>query len=295
MITSSLFTPPSNFYLNIAFVVAMSDRIVEWYDFGYCVGFEVCERIMRLKSKYQEIEIYSTKNFGKILLIDKKIQLVEAFEPMYHEALVHPAMILHPTPRNVLIIGGGDGGAVREVLKHSSVESCLLVEIDNEVIGACKKHLGIDSGALDDPRVRIVCTDGFSYIKGCADENKKYDVIIVDSTDPIGHAASLFSPEFYAACARVAPIIATQSGPALFNAKSLATVVTSVNNAYENTRVYIACVIGYAPPWSFVLGWRGNMNFDVDRLSKIRTHYVDSENVECMFKIPPALRKELPR
>ena len=145
-------------------------------------------------SKYQRIEVYNTKRFGKLLKLDGVIQLTEFDEANYHEMIAHVPLNIHNTPDNVLVIGGGDGGAIREILKHKHVKTIDLVEIDNFVIDISKKHFPYVSQGLDDSKVTIINEDGAEYIKKCKD---LYDVIIIDSTDPFSVGESLFKEEFY--------------------------------------------------------------------------------------------------
>ncbi len=150
--------------------------------------------IEEIKSKYQHIEIFQTKRFGKLLRLDGVIQLTEFDEANYHEMLAHVPLRTHKTPDNILVIGGGDGGIVREVVKYKKVKSIDLVEIDNEVIKISKKYLPNISCGLEDKRVTIMNQDGAEYIKKCTN---LYDIIIIDSTDPFSVGESLFKEDFY--------------------------------------------------------------------------------------------------
>ena len=152
------------------------------------------ELLEEVHSKYQHIEIFQTKRFGKLLRLDGVIQLTEFDEANYHEMLAHVPLRTHETPDNVLVIGGGDGGIVREVVKYKKVKSIDLVEIDNEVIKISKKYLPNISCGLEDKRVTIMNQDGAEYIKKCTN---LYDIIIIDSTDPFSVGESLFKEDFY--------------------------------------------------------------------------------------------------
>ena len=152
------------------------------------------ELLEEVHSKYQHIEVYNTKRFGKLLKLDGVIQLTEFDEANYHEMIAHVPLRTHNTPDNVLVIGGGDGGAVREILKHKRVKNVDLVEIDNEVIKISKKYFPEISSGLEDSKVTIMNQDGAEYIKKCTN---LYDIIIIDSTDPFSVGESLFKEEFY--------------------------------------------------------------------------------------------------
>ncbi|MEM5793283.1 MAG: polyamine aminopropyltransferase [Candidatus Aenigmatarchaeota archaeon] len=146
------------------------------------------------QSKFQKIEVFETKPFGRMLVIDGIVMLTEADEFCYHEMITHVGMCVHPKPENVLIIGGGDGGTVREVLKHPEVKKVDLCEIDEDVIRISKKFFPNVSKSLTDKKVNIKNKDGAEFVKDC---KGKYDIIIVDSTDPIGPGKTLFEEEFY--------------------------------------------------------------------------------------------------
>ena len=150
--------------------------------------------IHEVKSKYQHIEVFKTKYFGKLLRLDGVIQMTEFDEANYHEMIAHVPLSSHSCPEHVLVIGGGDGGAVREILKHKDVKKVDLVEIDEEVINISKKFFPDVSCSLNDERVSIINIDGADHAKFC---NDLYDVIIIDSTDPFSVGESLFKESFY--------------------------------------------------------------------------------------------------
>ena len=152
------------------------------------------ELLEEVHSKYQHIEVYNTKRFGKLLKLDGVIQLTEFDEANYHEMIAHVPLRTHNTPDNVLVIGGGDGGAVREILKHKQVKNIDLVEIDNKVIEISKKYFPEISCGLNDKKVTIMNQDGAEYIKKCTN---LYDIVIIDSTDPFSVGESLSKEEFY--------------------------------------------------------------------------------------------------
>ncbi|MEW5745052.1 MAG: polyamine aminopropyltransferase [Nitrospirota bacterium] len=156
--------------------------------------YEVGTILHKSKSAFQEIMVIENPHFGKMLILDGVVQITERDELFYHEMLVHMVMHAHPDPRRVIVIGGGDGGTVREVLKHKAVEKVYFIEIDEEVINVSKKFFPTVAGGVDDPRVEIKCMDGAEFVKG---RDGDIDVVIVDSTDIIGFAKSLFTVEFF--------------------------------------------------------------------------------------------------
>ncbi|HTR44868.1 MAG TPA: polyamine aminopropyltransferase [Thermodesulfovibrionales bacterium] len=156
--------------------------------------YDVEKVLYKGKSRFQEIMVIENPYFGKILILDGVVQITERDEFFYHEMLVHPVMHAHPGPRNVIVIGGGDGGTVREVLRHASVEKVYFIEIDEEVINVSKEFFPSVACGVGDRRVEIKCMDGAEFVKG---RHGDIDVIIVDSTDVVGFAKSLFTVEFF--------------------------------------------------------------------------------------------------
>ena len=167
---------------------------------GLGVCLEVQREVLHRKTAFQEMEIADTPTFGRVLSLDGRFMLSDRDEAFYHEMLVHPALLAHPHPQHVVVVGGGDGGALREVLAHSLVTQAVLVEIDAEVVAAAKEHLkSVHRGSLEDPRVHVVIGPGEEYV---AQAREMFDVIVVDSTDPIGPGKALFSWEFFQNCRR---------------------------------------------------------------------------------------------
>jgi len=162
-------------------------------------GFVVEEELHTGLSRYQHIEIFQTPRFGRVLVLDGIVQTTERDEFMYHEMLVHVPIFACRSPRDILIIGGGDGGSLREVLRHD-IGRVDMVEIDEQVVTACIEHLPTlnEAGAVyKDPRVNLIFDDAYTYLRR---EKRHYDVIICDSTDPVGAGEILFTHDFYASC-----------------------------------------------------------------------------------------------
>ncbi|GIX42049.1 MAG: polyamine aminopropyltransferase 2 [Leptospiraceae bacterium] len=155
------------------------------------------EKLYEEKSPYQHIAIYETTGFGKMLTLDDVIMCTEKDEFGYHEMIAHVPLFAHNNPENVLVIGGGDGGTVREVVKHSAVKHVDMCEIDERVVEVAKKYLPTMSNQLSNPKVSLHFQDGFQWVK---DHKNQYDVIIVDSSDPVGPAEVLFKEEFIRCC-----------------------------------------------------------------------------------------------
>jgi spermidine synthase len=162
---------------------------------GFGIAIKQKEVLFSEQSGFQKVEIIDTDStLGKILTLDGLMMTTEGDEYFYHEMISHIPMMNHKSPKNVLVIGGGDGGTVREVLKHNTVERVVLCEIDSMVIDACKKYLPTIAGKLDDNRVEILIQDAIEYIKN---KENEFDIVLIDSTDPMGPGEGLFTEEFY--------------------------------------------------------------------------------------------------
>jgi len=155
--------------------------------------YEIEKVLYKAKSEYQEIMVFKNPYFGNMLVLDGAVQITERDEFFYHEMMAHVLAHAHPIPKNVVVIGGGDGGTVREVAKHKCIEKIYFIEIDPEVIRVSKEFFPDVASAVDDPRVEIKNMDGAEFIKGA----RNIDLVLIDSTDPIGFAKSLFAEEFF--------------------------------------------------------------------------------------------------
>jgi len=213
-----------------------------------------CEDVVeRRRSAYQEIAVYQTAQYGRLLALDDMVMTTEADEFVYHEMLVHPAMSVAREARRVLIVGGGDGGCVREVCRHTSVERVVLAELDGDVIDVCRRHLPAIAGALGDPRVEIRVGDGVAYLAGVPDG--AFDVILIDAPDPLGPAEGLFSERFYADAARaLAPggVLAAQTECPFLHADLIRRVQGTLRAQFPTVGLYWAVVPTYpGAMWTF--------------------------------------------
>jgi spermidine synthase len=232
------------------------------------IFFTVKDVLYEGRSRFQRIEIIRNKDYGRVLLLDGLVQTTERDEFYYHEMLVHPAMASHARPAKVLIIGGGDGGALREVLKHP-VRKAWLVEIDGEVIEACRDHFPWLKAALKDERAELVVEDGNVFIDAV---REKFDVILVDSSDPVGPSTVLHQEAFYRklnAKLRPGGIIAAQAGSLMLHLDSHARKRAFLRRIFRHARLYIGPVPTYpVGMWCY--------DFLSDRVDpeKVRTLYV---------------------
>ncbi|MCI8266114.1 MAG: polyamine aminopropyltransferase [Lachnospiraceae bacterium] len=161
------------------------------------LSIQVDRQLYSSQSEFQRIDIFSSKEFGRFLTLDGYMMLTQKDEFIYHEMMVHVPMAVHPEVRKVLVIGGGDGGTARELIRYPAIEQIDVVEIDEEVVSACRQYLPQTACGFDDERIHLFYEDGLKYVRRYEDT---YDLILVDSTDPFGPGEGLFTKEFYGNC-----------------------------------------------------------------------------------------------
>ncbi len=201
------------------------------------------------QSEYQTVQIYEHPFFGRMLVLDGVVQLTQRDEHFYHEMIVHPPMHAHPAPKQVLVIGGGDGGSIREVLRHPSVETAVLVDIDGRVSDVVAEWIPSVASALADPRVERQDQGGASFLEA---DQRRFDVIVIDSTDPVGPATELFESAFYAqAFHRLSDdgIVVTQSESLHFHADFVRTVQQRMAENFPIVDCYSQAIATYAGNW----------------------------------------------
>jgi len=224
---------------------------------GFIHGYEV-EILFEQHTPFQKLVIFQNAQWGKGLILDGIVQVTEGDEFAYHEMMTHvPLQCLDHAARSVLIIGGADGGVLRETLKYESVERVVLVELDMAVLAACRKYLPEICGDWRDPRVELVIGDGAEYVKRARESGESYDCIIIDSTDPIGPAIALFEPPFHrdvAACLSENGVIVRQSGLPVSMPRLMPFVLNRFLDVFPNVEVYLAPVPTYGGEIAFVAG-----------------------------------------
>ncbi len=215
------------------------------YD-AWCQQFRVDEVLFEVKTGHQQLVIFRNGLFGRVMALDGIIQTTEADEFIYHEMLTHVPLFAHPAPRKVLIVGGGDGGILREVCRHTAVESITMVEIDQAVVEMAKEYFPNHSaGAFDDPRLNLVIDDGAAFVANTAE---KFDVIISDSTDPIGPGEALFTKDFYTAChdcLNPGGIMVAQNGVAFMQPDEVSTTAARMAPVFADYHFYQVAVPTY--------------------------------------------------
>jgi spermidine synthase len=217
--------------------------------------FQVSKILMEEKNDLQHLVIFENEQFGKVLALDGIIQTTEKDEFVYHEMITHVPLLAHGNAQKILVVGGGDGGVLRVVLRHKNVRDVTLVEIDRRVIDLCKKYFPNHSkGAFEDPRVRIVIQDAYDFV---GQIRETFDVIICDTTDPIGPGEVLFSHEFYARCKKLLTpggIIVTQCGVPFMQTEELVASHKHLSSLFKEASFYRADIPTYVGG-CMTLGW----------------------------------------
>ena len=219
-------------------------------------------KLYDVQSDFQKVSVFKTQAYGNMLTLDGMVMTTEKDEYVYHEMITHVPMLTHPKPKRALIIGGGDGGTARELLRHDGLDEVVMVEIDEKVIEASRMHLPSIASALDHPKLNLIIDDGIKYVNESADGS--FDLVIVDSTDPVGPAEGLFTVEFYKEVHRILSadgIMVTQSESPRFNSKVFKEIYQTYRGIFgqENVHCYLAYIPTYPTGmWSFSYSSKGN-------------------------------------
>ncbi|MDH7576356.1 MAG: polyamine aminopropyltransferase [Bacillota bacterium] len=266
----------------------MTFWLIEDHTPGYSVKWRIHKTIYTEQTAYQHLAIIDTVEFGRALVLDGIIQTTVSDEFIYHEMIAHVPMFTHPNPRQVLIVGGGDGGTAREVLKHPTVEKVDLVEIDERVVAVCRTYLPETACAFADARVNVIIENGLDYV---GKQKGKYDVLIVDSSDPVGPATELFRKEFYDSVFRSLKddgLFVAQTDSPFFSQKIFQRINRDIRSIFPRVNVYLACVPSYISGyWSFTLGskfYHPLQDYRVNNL--IKTRYYTPELHKACFVLP---------
>jgi len=245
------------------------------------------------KSDFQEIMVVKNAHFGKMLILDGVVQITERDEFFYHEMLTHVLLHAHPNPRKVIVIGGGDGGVVREVLKHDTVEKVFFIEIDKEVIDVSRKFFPTVASGVDDERVEIKCMDGAEFVKG---RDGDIDVVLVDSTDIIGFAKSLFTVEFFKSvkdCMTDEGMFVTLSESLHFHKEMVIEVQETMKLIFPMVDLYTAPLATYAGNWwTFSAASKKHDLRTMRRPYSIDTKYY-SDEIHAQAFMPPKMYEKL--
>ncbi len=282
----------------------MSARFTETLHGDYAQSLAVENVLYDNNSSLQHIQVFENKRFGRVLTLDGVVQTTQGDEFIYHEMLTHVPILAHGNARNVLVIGGGDGGMAREVLRHKSVVSVTMVEIDAGVVEFSKTYLpSLSNGAFDDPRLNLVIADGADFMANSPDQ---FDVIIIDSTDPVGPGEVLFTDSFYGhAKRRLAEggILVTQNGVPFMQPDELTGTMRAFQALFADWGCYVASIPTYAGgPMAF--GWGSDATaakaVDVEVLrarldaANLDLNYYTPAVHKAAFSLPRYIEKLLP-
>lgn len=264
-----------------------------WFTEKQTDNFGITAKIKRIllseKTNYQQIEMLETEEWGNMLVLDDMVMTTQKDEFVYHEMVAHVPLFTHPNPKQVLVVGGGDGGVVREVLKHESVEKATLVEIDGKVIEYSKQYLPEVAGQLNDSRVEVKVADGFLHI---AESEAAYDVIMVDSTEPVGPAVNLFTAGFYSGISNALKedgVFVAQTDNPWFKAELIKQIYHDVKDIFPVTRLYTANIPTYPSGlWTFTIGSKKYDPLEIkeERFTDIDTKYYTRELHNASFVLP---------
>ncbi len=255
-------------------------QIEEFFHNTWAQGFKVTKYLHSEQSKFQKIDVVETEAVGKLLLLDGKTMVSNKDEFVYHEVVSHIPYMVSRKVKNVLIIGGGDGGVVREFVKHADIERIDLVEIDERVIEVSKIYFPECTSGLSDKRVRVLPEDGFAFIKRA---KKEYDIIVVDSTDPVDFASGLFTDEFYTDVYNAL----TDDGIMMNQTENPFLDEFGVKNIYNNMRKVFPIVNSFNAPMLIYPGVYWTFGFSS---KKYRPTDINPEKLEAMTKLERSLQ-----
>ncbi|MBX3023151.1 MAG: polyamine aminopropyltransferase [Bdellovibrionales bacterium] len=268
--------------------------IEERYKEGLSFGLGLVRKLFEGQSAFQKVEVFESTHHGRVLLNDGCFMLSERDERIYHEMMVHVPLNVHPYPRRVLIIGGGDGGTAREVLRHESVERCVMVEIDAMVVDACRKFIPQTAGQLGDARMDLRIEDGVRFMKT---SDERFDVILIDSTDPNGAATPLFGRDFYKdVAAHLAPegIVIAQGESVFYEQETQVSLLTLASELFPCTGMFNFTNMTYPGGlWSFLWASRGPHPLRDLRPHRLETFYYNEDVHRAAFQLPEFQRQSL--
>ncbi|WP_316347571.1 polyamine aminopropyltransferase [Desulfuromonas acetoxidans] len=265
------------------------------------ITMKVTETLFSGKSEFQQLDIVQTLEYGKMMLLDGLVMVTERDEFVYHDMIAHPALFTHPAPKNVLVIGGGDGGSIREIMKHPGVEQATLCEIDGLVIEKSIELLPSMACEIDgsNSRVKLHVDDGLAYIR---DHQNEFDVILVDSTDPIGPAVGLFEEDFYRlvhGALKEDGIMVAQSESPFYHADIQKAMYGNLRNVFPIVEMYQAFIPTYPSGlWSFAFAskkYHPVTDFDQQRAANrgFHTRYYNEQLHLGAFMLPTFARENI--
>ena len=282
----------------------MSVKAQSWFEEvfhdHFAIGYRIEGHLHHSVSPFQTIDVCETSKYGKLLALDGAIMLTERDEHIYHEMLVHVPLLSHEDPKRILVVGGGDGGTVREVLQHDTVDQVDMVEIDEDVVKVCRRYLPALSGKLDDPRVKLFFQDAVEFVKGL---DGVYDAALIDSTDPAGPGEVLFTEDFYRDVLRALKpggVVALQSESPFSLEGEMGMIYRRLAAVFPYAAIYWAPIPCYPyGTWSFMFCSRDGQGPDIRRpeaaqKTESRCKYYNPDIHWAAFVLPNFMRDFLP-
>lgn len=272
----------------------------EEIDEGQRTAFRAENILFRGKSEFQTVDVIETQSYGRMMLIDGLVMVTDEDEFVYHEMIAHVPACLHQAPKKVVVIGGGDGGTVRELLKYPEIEEVVLCEIDGLVVDVARKYFPKLADDLNDPRVKVHIADGVAYMRD--HQPASLDMVLVDSTDPISVGEGLFSGDFYKSVARALKpngIMACQSECPWYEPEALRRIVRNISKGFKNFKPYIAPIPTYPRGlWSWTVAANFPIEpekFDRKRFAQVEKslQYLTPEMMTGVFALPRFYRQKL--
>jgi len=270
----------------------------EYHTDGIGMTFRVKEHLVRRQSPYQLIEIFDTVEYGKLLTLDGLVMITDRDEHVYHEMMTHVPLLMHPNPKKVLVVGGGDGGCLREIIKHECVEKAVEVEIDGDVVELCKEHFPAVASAYSHPKVELVVQDAIEYLRSVRGE---FDIAIIDGSDPVGPAVGLFERSFFqdiADALKPGGIMSCQIGSPLYSLDRIETTLKHWRAVFADARLYLAQIPTY-PSGVWGLGVASkNVNGTLETPDRVRfltfadsLKYYNLDIHEGAFRLPEEVKR----
>jgi len=269
----------------------------EYYENDTALSIKIKKTLFSGKSKFQKIDVLESEHLGKILLLDDIIMLTEAHEFAYHEMIAHVPLFHHPNPKKVLIIGGGDGGTAREVLRHSCIEECVMCEIDEMVVKISKEFLPTVASEFENPKLKLLYKDGVKFIE---ENTNKFDIIIIDSTDPEGFAEGLFKQKFYQSvfnCLKEDGIMVAQAENPYYYFDIQKDMFNNLKNVFPIVSMYLSFVPFYpSGMWAFAFASKKYKPLEKVRFDDIKAiegslRYFNSDIIKSCFALPNFAKK----
>ncbi len=272
-----------------------SMKLIEnWFSERYSdnlqLSFRVSDQLLSVKTDFQRIDVFETYDFGKLLSIDGTVQLTEKDEFVYHDMITRMPFYYSDTPpENALVIGGGDGGAAGELLKLG-LKSITNVEIDGQVVEVCKKHFPSLTASFNDPKVNLVIDDGIKYVNN---SKEKFDMVIIDSTDPVGPAEDLFNEKFYSNVYRILKdggVVVTQSGSPFYQPRAIELANKGMKKSFPYVASYVAFIPTYPSGfWSFTMAKKSEIKLRTEKVQN--GNYFNLEIARSSFALPEFAKK----